>query len=211
MPTTITSGERGAFRVDDGNDGYAIYVGVDALPDFTLPPAEFSATLPHSFAAAPPGSGLRTYNVTVRKRDGYGLESQNQDITPITINSAGVLQLPAMSNPSRLVVTVEAGGYVRIRAVYDGFSQEDYPANEWRIWIDTTAPDPDVDPPSYAASITAGVLSLRVGPHAANDYFLALALYRQFDAAQSDALTAEFTIPVAPDPIVPVPGGLEIP
>lgn len=209
-PSDVTGGGQwGGYRVRNDIAGYVVYAKEGGPPDFTLPPQFYSASLPIIYALTPPPSGTRTYYVVVRRRNEYGIESQNQYPTPYTIDSFGNLVLPPLVAPSNLVVRVRANGKVRVIARYGGYEVDEYKADQWRVWITTTPPNVLTDP--AAASVGASdTLIVDVGPYTPGDYIATVALYRLADNSTSPPVAATFVIDDGPDKPEPVLGGLQV-
>ena len=117
---------------DTGLVLYELYKGQDAAPDFAAA-ATTSATLPFSHAVAAPPSGTRTWRMTCRERNAYGLVSQNRREWPFTINSAGALLNSPLAAPESQAVTDTAGGSVHVVAIYYA-PRDDDPADRFRVY-----------------------------------------------------------------------------
>lgn len=205
----INAGAVGAFRMEGDAAGYAVYVGEGGPPDFTLPPAEFSATLPFTTPLAPaPAATTVDYHVCVRRRNGYGLESLNQLCEVFTVDDAGVLQAPPVSMPQSIYAEAD-GTDVRVRAFYPGFTTDPQPADQWHVWVQNTAPAglPDGSP-TYQTTASER-LSLSFGPFAADDYYVSVALRRTSDGMTTDVITATITMAAVPDIPAAVSSGFE--
>lgn len=210
-PTQAGGGGRwGGYRVKNDIAGYNVYIGQDQMPDFSLPPASFSATLPINIATTPPGSGTRTYYIVVRRQNEYGLESQNQYPKTITIDSTGALVLPPLASPTNLAVMPRPGGNIRLRAGYPGYNTDEYRADLWRLWITTTPPDVTSDPPTLQSPADGPALLTSFGSFTPGDYIVTLALYRNADAFTSPAVAATVTIGDGPETPAPVLSGFQI-
>jgi hypothetical protein len=201
-------GQGGIWRAQNNIAGYTVYVGSGVMPDFTQAPSAFSQSLPISVHLAPPGMGTLTYYVVVRKRDHYGLESQNQNPTTLTIDSSGNLILPAVNAPQGFKASQIGVGMVRVSASYGGLGVDQYPATHWKVWAATgTPPNPAVDTPVLVVKVTGNILAATFGPVAAGTYFVVIGLYRQTDLSLSDTATAAVVVTTAPAGVTPVPGG----
>ena len=207
-PTSCEVASQGGHRVANDIAGYNVYVGVDALPDLTGDPTQFSATLPFNVNVVAPLSGERTFYVVVRRQNQYGLESQNQYAKTITIDSAGLLVLPPLLAPAGLRLIPLPGGYVRVQSTYPNFTADEYPANEWRVWVGSSAPSTGGAPSLTATAST--MLSGTLGSYSPGTYHVAVALRRNADAFLSPELRGTFTIPDAPTVPLPVLSGDQI-
>lgn len=192
--------------------GYTVYVGNGSLPNLSLPPTAFSATLPINIPTAPPGVGTATYYVIVRKRDAYGLESQNQQALTITIDSSGNTIYPPIAIPQGVGASVFVDSYIGVRGIYPNVNVDQHPADVWRIWINTVPINPAVDTPTGTVSVgSEGLLFKSASPYAPGTYNIAVALYRTSDGAQSPAVFMTLVVPVNPLQPNPVLSGYELP
>jgi hypothetical protein len=208
----VTSAHLGISGVRNDIAGYNVYVGVDVLPDLEAPPTAFSQTLPVSVATTPPASGTRTYYVIVRLQNQYGLESQNQYVRTITVDSSGNLVLPPISPPQGLQLTAQPGGKIRVLSTYSGWHVDKSPATEWKVWVGTSPPDTEVDVPVTTAPVVSNVLAVETGPFlSGTTYYIAVALFRSDDGAYSNVVTGSVALPIIPGGIDAVPGGYEDP
>lgn len=203
----VVGASGGSYRVRNDIDGYLVYLGVDQRPDFTSTPI-FSATLPFNVPLAPPASGARTYYVTIRKRNEYGLESQEQWTKTFTIDQFGQLVLPELPLPFAVAAYPLRGGMVRVEAQYNG--DDEYPPTLWRAWIKTTAIDVDVDSPNLQSSVSGRYSTLGLyGPATPGTYNVAVALCRQADDEQGPPVYTTVVLPSPPNAPQPVLGGDE--
>lgn len=156
------------FRVADTSlDLFELYVGVNAPPDFTLPPSDVSPTLPMSY---PSPAGPCTLHIVVRKRNRYDLQSFNVYEEIRVIDAVGAEELGPVSAPRDPTVNDAATGFVRVVATY--LSTEDRnPATAWEVYV-RVGSDPviGVDAPVYEGDMVfAGVgagLAVDVGTFA---------------------------------------------
>lgn len=200
----------GDYRVK-GIPGFNIYVGYGSLPDLTLAPTQFSISLPIYVSHPPPISGQQTIYVVVREKDSFGLESQNQQPLTVIIDLNGNTILPDLPIPLGVAAAPEKNSAIRVMARYPAFSQEQHPADVWRIWINTVPPDPLVDIPTATKNVNGANLSEDVLSYAAGTYYIAVALYRTADGKQSLAGTTIVVVPLIPDEPDPVHSGAQIP
>jgi hypothetical protein len=207
---TVGAAECGIFRVQNNSlVGYNVYVGVNALPDLSQPPAAFSATLPISIPETPPGSGTKSFYVIVRAQDSYGLESQNQYPTVITISSSGGLLLPAIPAPQNLSVFARPNGYFKVRVTYSTANTDEYPATAWKVWAGTTLPNPLVDTPVVAVAVEGIPMIVSIGPFSANTYYVMVGLSRAADGASSPTIYTTAVLSPTPNKPIPVPSGYQ--
>lgn len=201
------TGEAGRAAIaNNAVEGYAVYVGVNGMPSFSTP-SNFSSTLPVSVSVTPPGSGTETLWVVVRKRDKYGLYSQNQNPTLLVINSSGQLVLPAVLVPTALLLNPSAGGQIRVMAKYATFNNDPYPATQWQVWVDTVTPNTSNPPTLIAPVLAESLVTSLVGPYTPGTYFVSVGLYRSQDSQLGPVLTATVVIPIVPVKPTAVPGG----
>jgi hypothetical protein len=202
------AGRRGSYRVRNDIAGYVVYVGINSLPDFTAAPATYSATLPISYTITPPGAGATDFFVTVRKRDQFGLESQNQQATKITVNSSGAFVAPKPPTPIVEGLYNRSNGGIRAIAHYPTFPTDPLPATEWRVWIDTV-PNNTANPYTLNRLVTGTGALLDLGGYSAGTYYVGVALYRGSDGKLSDLVEDTIEVPAIPVQPVAVPGGFE--
>jgi hypothetical protein len=179
--------------------GYAVFVGEDSLPDLSIDPTDFSATLPVSVPITPPGIGTKEINVVVRKRNSYGLYSKNQMVEKFTIDSSGDLVARPVTDPGECQAVPLQSGKIKVMGTYPTFGTDTYPATEFRIWIGTVAPDTDVDVFDFEGPLYVEWFS-RVfdGPYSAGTYHVAICLYRSGDMAQSAPSRTTVIVPSSP-------------
>lgn len=160
----------GLYRVSDPSlAGYHLFVGEDALPDFSGAAAAFSATLPMVQALTP---GARSY-WCVREASAFGLSSQNTLCRTVNVGAGGEDDTEALTNPEVLSLTSAVGGEVDVHLRYSG-GMDETPADTWRLYVATggSTPDPDVDTPADTAMVVQGFGGpvvekvLRLGPYA---------------------------------------------
>lgn len=210
MFLVMTGSQSGNYRVQNNIEGYNIWVGSGVLPNLTQAPTAFSLTLPINHTLALPGSGTLTYYVLVTKQDLYGLNSQNQYYTTITIDSAGNLVLPPVSPPQDFSLVARPDSTIRVKAAYPGYGKDAYPADQWRVWIGVTPPNTSIDIPTLITSVTGSVLFFDLTGYTPGTYYGAVTLLRMTDSTESVPLTASVVMPTVPSEITPVPGGYEI-
>ena len=164
---------QGRRRVaNDSDDQYELYIGQDAEPDLTAAPDfTFTGSSQETGALA---AGHDYYFVT-RKRNKYGIISQNILSTVITIDAGGDETDTAPSNATDISVEQTATYKARIRAIYHG-RQDTTAANTWLLYIETDGgdPNPAVETPyEVAMEFEGGVsfLDYEIGPYADNTIF----------------------------------------
>ena len=196
---------------DSADDGYAVYIGEDALPDFTAAPTQFSATLPIAISITPPGAGTKTLNVVVRRRNSYGLESQNQFVTQFVVDTNGDLVRNPVPAPLGVTPIAVASGGIKVLAKYPTVADDVDPADKWRIWTKTTPPVPASDPVTKEVTVAGQSLTTTVtGPHAAGLWYVTVGLYRTVDTTLSDTVETTLTVPDDPDRPDPVRSGFQV-
>jgi len=142
----------GVYRTaNDALDRFELYVGEGASPDLTTTPAATSATLPMSYALAAPGSGSTDYHVVVKRRNIFGLASQNVYERVVTVNANGSTT-QGLTSPRDTTMTAQAASYVQVRSYYD-WNADASPADSWAVYVTTDGsdPDPDNDTPDIVA------------------------------------------------------------
>jgi hypothetical protein len=151
----VTASLRADYRVADSTiEGYELYIGQDAAPDFTAAPDETFTALPHETGAL---AVDHAYQLATRYRNRYNLVSQNITSWRVTTDGAGDAEAVPPTGPASTIVDPAAAGAVRIRAEYfpdvDGTTLA---ATIWAIWItsDGTDPDPDVDAVTATETMT---------------------------------------------------------
>ncbi len=200
----------GRHRIaNDTVEGYVVYVGRGAMPDFTQPPNAFNPTLPVSFAVTPPVTGTLVLWVVTRKRNKYGIESQNTQPHYINIDTDGNEVLGVVSTPIISGVVSVEDEYFRVFLSYPGYATDTDRADTWRVYVGVGAPPvPGVDTPVATGTITGTGGAVRVGPYPTGgiDYYFAATVYRTEDTTESDAATFELDLPVDPSPPVALNG-----
>jgi hypothetical protein len=205
----MSTGQEGDYRIQNDIAGYVVWVGSGALPDLTQPPTVYSTTLPVSIPVTPPGSGTLSLFVLTAVRDVYGLVSQNQYCTVITVDSAGNLVRPALGAPQGLQLFELPAGNIRVIATYAGFETDAQPATSWKIWVKTTLPNPAVDSP-VAVLPASKILTTNFGPQTPGTYFVMVGLYRLVDGALTTTYST-VVIHSAPPELIAVPSGFDGP
>lgn len=209
---TTFNGRYGYYRVQNlSKRGFNVYVGSGVLPDLTIAPTAFSSTLPILIPNPPPVFGQQTYYVVVREQDSYGVESQNQQPLTITIDNNANTILPVLNPPVALLSIPQPSTAIRVLAKYPTLAQDQYPADKWKVWINTAPPDPTVDIPTEIVNVAAGSFLSNIGSYASGTYYVAVALYRTADGQQSAAISGTIVVPAVPSAPLPVHSGHQIP
>ena len=212
ITAAYTAQRYGRFRIANAAvEGYVVYVGYGAMPDFTVAPAGFGAALPVAFAITPPGVGTQELWVVTRKRNAYGVESQNTHPQKINIDTAGNEVLGTLTAPViNTVISVEDEKF-RVFAQYPGFNTDTDPADTWRVYVGAgVAPVPGVDVPAAEGSmVSSDQAGINVGPYATGGitYYFAVTVVRAADSEESAAATFILALDADPAPVVPVHGG----
>jgi len=138
------------FRIADTSlCVFELFVGEGESPNFCLPPAATSLTLPFFFTPTPPASGQDLdLHVVVRRRNEYDLFSFNVFETILRIDSAGAEVLGPVSAPENVAVYNGQGGsgFVRVLAQYISTDDAD-PADTWEVYAkEGSDPVVGVDP-----------------------------------------------------------------
>jgi len=190
----------GLYRIaDDALDRYELYLGIDAEPDLDAAPYKTFTSLPHvinliSFfrlfgkidgildrkdfgpLQIPPfvlldAAESATYYFVLRKRNKWGLISQNIKSWSVVIDGFGDIIAPNPSAPSNVTITPATGGKGLVEAQYLYDLDDDYPATHWLIYFTDTGvdPDPDVDTPTVVAMYKSGGIAHLIWLSAAAD------------------------------------------
>ncbi len=154
-------------------------------------------------------SNTQEVYVVVRKRDKYGLVSQNQRSTKFILTPEGILL--AEVSPLRGFRTIlKSGGQGFAQATYPGWNVDKHPADKWAIWTRLNdIPDTSQAPDKF---LKAGpTLYSSIGPPLnGGNYFVSVALYRSLDASWSDVLTLPLNVPMPPECPTPLPNGYQL-
>lgn len=221
-PREFITKHDGLHRVaDDTLDEFELYIGQDASPDFTAPPAETFTSLPHTTTTVltPPISGTRVFALVTRRRNRHNLLSQNIVEELIEIDSGGVQQAVKPTDPEDVAVAPTAGGTILVTASY--FYTVDPPASQadaFAIYFrtDGTDPDPTIDVPTIVSMVKVdGVakLSQTFGPFADTTPFKAIVRARIVSSGvESPSLTVFATAAATGGPAAPgQPGAFLVP
>lgn len=185
---------------NDSLEGYLARIGYDDVPSLTGDPDAFSASLPLSVPITPPMSGTSEIQILIRRRNAYGLESQNQYCQKLTIDTSGDLVDVSISMITGIQAVQIVDDKIRVGMLYSNFGIELYPATHFRLWIDTSPPDVDVDVPTVEEEIVDSAFGTTLdGPYSAGTYYIAACLYRQSDSKQSLPITTTIEVLETPD------------
>ena len=151
---------RGKYRISrEDVVTYGLWVGQDAEPDLSLDPTETFTSRPHTTSLSLDPS--HTYYAVVRRRNKWGLWSQNRTATTLVMDADGEQGFVPPSAPSVVAITQQAGAsnFPIISARYEPAIDGDNRAQFFVVWYtrDDTTPDP-TDPPSGY-----GTMNLRSG------------------------------------------------
>lgn len=207
---TMLNDQLGRYRLaNNAKEGYCLYVGDGVLPILNGSPQAFAASLPFSYVVTPPGSGTKTFYTVVRKRNKYGLESQNQKPSLLIVNSAGHLIRNALDAPANLQLAAMPNAVLRVSAIYPLAGDDPFPADKWRIWVDVSPPNTALTPTAEVA-VAGNILFLDMTPFTPGTYFVAVALYRTIDTYTSPVTSATLIIPANPFRPKPVHSGFDL-
>ena len=204
---------RDACRVADTAQAlYELYVGEDAVPDFTGAADETSATLPFSHVITPPVAGTTVFHAACRQRNQYGIVSMNQFASQFEVDDNGDLVVADPSGPEDVELIDAKLGKAVLFATYYYRSDGDDAADTWQIYSTTTGVDPvpGVDTPTEQTmlkSLSDERLHLSLGPYAsASDLRVILRAKRSADDA-TDGNTTVFSLTTVTFPDAPTVGG----
>jgi hypothetical protein len=189
----------GQYRIQNlSAQGYLLYVGVNAMPDFTQPASQFSATLPLALNWPLPGSQNVTLSVVPRLQDSWGCISQNSNPWTIVLTPTGLLN-PPIAAPQNCFAGANPDASVSVGGQYPGFSTDTDPANMVYVWVSTSGPPSAIGPPSFMATLTQPLWSIQFGNYSPNTtVYIAVGLYRSSDGALSGIVQLEVSFPPLP-------------
>lgn len=203
--TTFNVSLLGNYRIANDIAGFVLYIGTNAPPTFDGTPQAYSATLPVSYTITPPG----TFHVVLRKRDEYGLESQNRYARLIAVDAGGNEIYADIPLPLNVRAYPLKDGKIRVLAKYATYGLDAHSANKWRVWISPLAINPITDPPHVEVNSSASLRSDSTG-FTPGLYNVVVGLYRIADTALTYVATT-VTIPEIPDQPVGVYSGYDFP
>lgn len=129
-----------------GQDRYELFIAVDGASfDFGNPNETFTS-LPHTTALTLASD--KVHDLVTRRRNRWGLSSQNMTPTTLVIDATGIAVQPDPSMPVEVNLMQAAGNKGRITATYYGAQDNANAANQWLVYVTTDGSDP-----SFAAPI----------------------------------------------------------
>lgn len=142
------------FRIEDTSLFlYELYVGENGPVDYTAPVAT-SATLPFSWTPSLPSSGTAVYNVVVRQKNRYSMESFNVLSTQLKF-VAHVPVLAPVHAPTNVIVYDDVSGYIRVVGKYVSTPDGINPADTWELYVKFGSdPVPGTDTPVFTGPMT---------------------------------------------------------
>ena len=160
------------------------------------------------------GVGARsstTFYFVIRKQDSYGLVSQNQQATTITVDPTGSVVLPPMAAPTEVKVFYLGEGQIRVTAIYPTVKTDPYPADKWRVWttLDPALPDTTTVPQAIV-NVKGPHLATVLNGYTPGIYNVLVALYRTADGTLSPGVTVQVIVPPVPAQPGSVHGGHEL-
>lgn len=135
--------QKGVARLAQvGLDAYLLYRGIDTAPDFTAEPWQTFTAPPFTTPALDTG---HSYHFVLRKRNQYGIMSQNVTAWIATPNNPAIKP----TAPTDIKITASASGKVTIAAVYDWRADNSNAGDSFLIYcrMDGTEPNPATDTP----------------------------------------------------------------
>ena len=149
-PTAHGGSARGRYRGASSTAAqWEIYRGVNALPDFTAPPWETAASLPHTTSGTLAISN--DYYFVTRYRNAYGILAKNiAPVKIIRIDGAGLEEALPPRAPSDISIVPAAAGAVTVKAYYDYLRDGAGQATQFLVYLrsDGSDPVPSVDSPT---------------------------------------------------------------
>lgn len=132
---------------------YQLFYGNGAPPDLSAAPWQTFAALPF---ATPPISGAGKHYFVLRRLNQWGLQTQNDEMTVIELDGAGVRLQPRPSGATWWAYAAAAVPKVRLLAQYAYPVDGDDRANQWLIYTKVgSAPVVGVDSPVVVPMIQA--------------------------------------------------------
>ena len=194
--------KQGRYRVENADkSGYLIYIGYGAMPDLSLPADAFSATLPTSVPITPPEVGTEEIFVVVRSRNSYGLVSQNQKPSSLTVDSAGNEELGPITAPDKVEISCITDDGFLVSANYSGYFSDRNRGDVWEVYLKAgEVPVPGVDEPAAVGDVKGAEMQSAIGPYAETGevYYLVVGIRRTIDNAAAFSEPVEIYVPAAP-------------
>lgn len=209
--TVYTGDKIGLNRIaNDSIAGYIAFVGVGALPDLSGPETAFSSTLPFTLAHALPGTGSQELFIVLRKRNAYGLVSQNQKATQIKLISSGSM-LDDIPTPTGSRLALQSGNIINVLSSYSSYLSDQNPADQWAIWFSNTD-FPNTSQPPILVPVRGQYLIYQAGTSlGSGTWYFTLALYRSEDGAYSPQVNLSGLLPFPPPCVEPVGSQYQLP
>jgi hypothetical protein len=199
-PPTRLVDAGGVHRVADTSlQRYELFHGVDAAPDFSSPTAT-APTLPLTLG---PLSYPADHQIVLRRRNAYGLSSQNTDPIVIRLDADGRTRLPPPSAPTvRLEVTPTG---VDVVAAYDAaLDPSAERADQLTLRLSTTGPAAAAPPSILTPTSVDDRLAVRVPvPLTAPMTVAVLVRTRRSVDGQESVNTDEATLTLSAAPAAP--------
>ena len=145
--TAFQGEDRGSHAIENKQlNRYELFHALGAPPDLTGSPTYTFSSLPYE---TPTITGEGVHYFILRRRNEWGLVSQNTWTTLIELDSDDDEIMRAPSEPASVQVSPIADGAVQIEAVYYYSADDDRQADQWLIYVtdDGSDPDPDTDEP----------------------------------------------------------------
>jgi hypothetical protein len=215
MSVTYAGRLGGRYRAaNDALDRYELHIGTDAAPDLDAAASETFASLPHATAALAAG---HAYHLVLRRRNAWGLVSQNTRAWVVTIDASGNELPTPPSDPTQISLTPAAGGTITVSARYaydaDGVANQ---ADRFVVYLtaDGTDPDPATDVPAAIVVMRKadGVarLDYTAGPYADGTEVRAIVRTRRSGTPNADSTgtTVYWAIATTAGPLAVAPRSL---
>ncbi len=146
----VTAGTHALY--DTALETYLLYRGVDTAADLDGAAWETFVSSPHVTAAL---AASHTYHFVTRRRNRFGLISQNIAEEIITVDADGDQEAIPPTAPEEISIDAAAAGAVRVQARYFYLPDEAdaLDADTWLVWLtsDGNDPVPGVDTPHEVA------------------------------------------------------------
>lgn len=150
---------RGGHRLANDFDTFNLYHATDGAAFDYSTPIDTNDT--GVFTLTPAVDTLHRY--TVRRKNPYGLESQNVDYVEIDVDASGDQLATPPSAAQDVLALATIGGVVQVSATYFPVPDGDNAATEFLIYYTTDGTDPDptlLTPATVAATAPGGIAFL---------------------------------------------------